>query len=147
MIDLSVNIVNPITPTYPTSFRRYTLIPDPNDPSKANLVIAPVYSFNNSNQELEDELFGQWVFVDENSYILTLFVNVGNDEFEVAKNRYDNFLEVLPDYVEALINAEKDFFKANPHLVSSHVSMRFISIHSQFNKTVYFCKVEDYLLI
>ena len=111
MIDLSVNIVNPVMPTYPISFRRYTLIPDPNDSSKAKLVIAPVYSFNNSNQELEDELFGQWVFVDENSYILTLFVSVGNDEFEVAKNRYDNFLEVLPDYVEALINAEKDFLR------------------------------------
>ena len=147
MIDLSVNIVNPITPTYPTSFRRYTLIPDPNEPSKANLIIAPEYSFNNSNQELEDELFGQWVFIDETSYILTLFVSVGNDEFEVAKDRYDNFLEVLPDYVEALINAEKDFFKANPNLVSSNVSMRFISSHSQFNKTVYFCKIEDYLVL
>ena len=147
MIDLSVNIVNPITPTYPTSFRRYTLIPDPNEPSKANLIIAPEYSFNNSNQELEDELFGQWVFVDETSYILTLFVSVGNDEFEVAKDRYDNFLEVLPDYVEALINAEKDFFKANPNLKSSNVSMRFISSHSQFNKTVYFCKIEDYLVL
>ena len=147
MIDLSVNIVSPITPTYPTSFRRYTLIPDPNEPSKANLIIAPEYSFNNSNQELEDELFGQWVFIDETSYILTLFVSVGNDEFEVAKDRYDNFLEVLPDYVEALINAEKDFFKANPNLVSSNVSMRFISSHSQFNKTVYFCKIEDYLVL
>ena len=147
MIDLSVNIVNPITPTYPTSFRRYTLIPDPNEPSKANLIIAPEYSFNNSNQELEDELFGQWVFIDETSYILTLFVSVGNDEFEVAKDRYDNFLEVLPDYVEALINAEKDFFKANPNLKSSNVSMRFISSHSQFNKTVYFCKIEDYLVL
>ena len=147
MIDLSVNIVSPITPTYPTSFRRYTLIPDSNEPSKANLIIAPEYSFNNSNQELEDELFGQWVFIDETSYILTLFVSVGNDEFEVAKDRYDNFLEVLPDYVEALINAEKDFFKANPNLKSSNVSMRFISSHSQFNKTVYFCKIEDYLVL
>ena len=147
MIDLSVNIVSPITPTYPTSFRRYTLIPDPNEPSKANLIIAPEYSFNNSNQELKDKLFGQWVFIDETSYILTLFVSVGNDEFEVAKDRYDNFLEVLPDYVEALINAEKDFFKANPNLKSSNVSMRFISSHSQFNKTVYFCKIEDYLVL
>lgn len=147
MIDLSVNIVNPIMPTYPISFRRYTLIPDPNEPSKANLTIAPEYVFNNQNQELKDELCGQWVFVDGNRHVLTLFVNVGNYEFEIAKDRYDNFLDILPDYVEALINAEKDFFKANPHLISSHVSMRFISSHSQFNKTVYFCKVDDYLVV
>lgn len=147
MIDLSVNIISPITPTYPTLFRRYTLIPDPNILSKATLIIAPEYSLHDTNPVLRDELCGQWVSVDDNRYVLTLFVNVGNDEYEVARNRYNNFLELLPDYVDSLINADKEFFEANPHLIPAHVSMRFISGHGQFNKTVYFCKVKDYLLI
>ncbi|MBC5996501.1 hypothetical protein H8923_06975 [Romboutsia hominis] len=146
MNDLSVNIINPVTATYPTLFRRYTLIPDSQNRGKGTLFIAPEYYLNDTEPVLRDELCGQWVFVDDNSYVLTLFVNVGSDEFEVAKGRYNNFLELLPDYVDSLINADKEFFDANPHLIPSHVSMRFISSHGQFNKTVYFCKVKDYLL-
>lgn len=144
MRDINLKIIEPITSSNPILFRRYTLIPDESK-NPCTLVISNKYQLNEETS-LRDELYGQWVLVIDNTFVLTLFSNVDADSYDSSKLRYDTLLKNLHVYVDTLINSDKIFFKANPNLIPSHISMRFISSFGDFNKTIYYCKVKDFLI-
>ena len=142
--NVNVKMVNPINATSPILFRRYTLTHS-DENGELFLTIAPFYDLDSIDQVKRDEVCGQWVIVNDDIYILTLFVFVGNFSYEISSKRYQIFLEELPLAVSSILNADKDFFNANSNLIDSNISMRFISSHAEFNKTVFYCRVKDFL--
>ncbi|WP_158540657.1 staygreen family protein [Romboutsia weinsteinii] len=139
---LNVNIVKPLTSTGPILFRRYTLVHSEND-NDLYLTIATQYG---SDPIKYDEVYGQWAWVDGDVHVLTLFVLIGYESYEVSKARYELLLNKLPNDVSAIINGDCKFLEANQNLMDSHVSMRFISSHDDFNKTVYYCRVKEFIV-
>ncbi|MGL5329711.1 MAG: staygreen family protein [Peptostreptococcaceae bacterium] len=144
MSDLKVKIIEPIGSTDPILFRRYTLMKNTNM-CEDILVISNEYKLNETEfiPILKDEFCGQWVIVSENKYILTCFANVCSDCYKSAQQSYSRLLEYLPYNLQSIISSDKLFIQSNPHLLASHISMRFISTYPEFNKTIYYCKVKD----
>lgn len=142
---LEVKMIKPITSISPILFRRYTLIPS--DESKdLLLIIAPEYHIELINTEYKNGVYGQWVWAIDDIYILTLFVFLGDCSYELTKTKCIKFIDELPLYVTNIVNGDKAFYDANPNLKESYISMRFISSNGEFNKTVYYCKVKNFLI-
>lgn len=142
---LNVKMYSPITATEPIRFRRYTLIPS-DESENLVLIIAPEYHSELVNTEYKNGVYGQWVWVIDDIYILNLFVFLGDCSYELTKTKCIKFIDELPLYVTNIVNGDKALYEANPSLKNASISMRFISSQGEFNKTVYYCNVENFLI-
>lgn len=143
--NLTVQKLEPITDSGPILFRRYTLTHS-DDRSNLYLTISPEYLLSIVDPVSGYEVLGQWVWAIDDTYILTLFVFIGDNSYPVSKIRYENFLDNLPRSVSSIVNGDKKFLESNQNLSNSYISMRFISPHDEFNKTIYYCRVNNFLV-
>lgn len=141
---VNVVIEPPYTATSPIRFRRYNILHLDN-PREVNLSISP-YFFNLDLYTTSTNLiYSQWYFIYGDRYQITFAVFVGDYPYDVAKYRYEKFLELLPMSISAVANGDKGLLEANPSLYEAPVYVRFISSYPQFNKIVPYKFIKDYI--
>lgn len=143
-IELKVTIVDPYTKTAPIRFRRYTIDESNVFKNRVNLIIGPEFVDLEFGTVTTDIIYGQWYWFVDNMYHLTLFAYVGDDPYEIAKDRYERFLEILPLAALAVVKGDRAFLIENEQLLDSIILVRFISTHDEFNKTVPFFRINDF---
>ncbi|MCC0629695.1 MULTISPECIES: staygreen family protein [unclassified Clostridioides] len=142
---LNVNMVYPVSATAPIRFRRYTVSYSENT-SNIYLTIATYFDTLSIGTVSIDKVYGQWAWVIDNIYDLNLFVFVGNYPYEIARNRYESFVNVLPIAITSIINGDRIFLISNFYLLNSKITVRFISSHPTLNRTVDYGSIRNFVL-
>lgn len=140
---VNVNIVEPYTSTEPVRFRRYTVIHN-EDSSVIDVVISPDFKMLEFSTVSTDIIYGQWVWFFNDIYHLNLFAFIGDYPYEIARLRYNQFLEKIPVSISAIVNGDKTFLENRPQLLKTPVFVRFISSYPRFNKLVPYNQIESY---
>jgi hypothetical protein len=141
---VNVNIVDPYTATEPIRFRRYT-VKHLEDPTIVDLSISPYFYDLDLFTTSTDLVYSQWFWFFGDIYQLTLFVFIGDYPYDVARYRYDKFLELLPMSTSAIVNGDRTFLNNRRILFDTPIFVRFISGYPEFNKTVPYGLVRDYV--
>ncbi|CCL35896.1 staygreen family protein [Clostridioides difficile] len=142
--NLNVNMVYPISSTAPIRFRRYTVSYLENM-ENIYLTIATYFDTLGLGTLNIDKVYGQWAWFTDNIYDLNLFVFVGNYPYQIAKNRYDTFVNILPVAITSIVNGDRVFLTSNPCLLNSKITVRFISSHPTLNRTVNYGNIRDFI--
>ncbi|UWD49242.1 staygreen family protein [Clostridioides difficile] len=142
--NLNVNMVYPISATAPIRFRRYTVSYLENM-ENIYLTIATYFDTLGLGTLSIDKVYGQWAWFVDNIYDLNLFVFVGNYPYQIAKNRYDTFVDILPVAITSIVNGDRIFLTSNPCLLNSKITVRFISSHPTLNRTVDYGNIRDFI--
>ncbi|CZR99045.1 MULTISPECIES: staygreen family protein [unclassified Clostridioides] len=143
--NLNVNMVYPVSATEPIRFRRYTVSYSENT-NDIYLTIATYFDTLSLGTVSIDKVYGQWAWVVGDIYDLNLFVFVGNYPYEIARNRYDAFVRVLPIAITSIINGDRLFLVSNSCLLNSKITVRFISSHPTLNRTVDYGSIRTFVL-
>lgn len=141
-IELRVKILKPYTSTEPIRFRRYSVV-NKEDENRIYLTIGQNFEGLEFSTVSTDVIYGQWYWFIDNLYHLTLFAYVGDYPYEIAKQRYEQFLEILPNSALAIVTGDKKFLIENEQLLDSVILVRFKSTHPEFNKTVPYFRISD----
>ena len=143
-VQLRVKIVKPYTTTSPIRFRRYTIV-NQEEENRIDLTIGPEFEGLEFGTVSTDIIYGQWYWFVDNLYHLTLFAYVGDYPYEIAKQRYERFIEELPLAALAVIKGDSEFLIENEQLLDSVILVRFKSTYPEFNKTVPFFRISDFM--
>lgn len=141
---VNVEIVKPYTETNPVRFRRYTVLHLDN-PTIVDLSISPYFYDLDLFTISTNLIYGQWYWFTQNIYQLTLFVFIGDYPYDVARYRYEKFLELIPMSISAIVNGDIAFLENRPLLLQTPVFVRFISGYPEFNKTLPYKRIKDYI--
>lgn len=141
---VNVSIEKPYTATEPVRFRRYT-ITHLEDPAIVDLSISPYFYNLDLFTTSTDLVYAQWYWFFGDIYQLTFFVFIGNYPYDVAKYRYEKYLELLPLSISAVVNGDRAFLNNRKILFATPIFVRFISSYPAFNKTVPYKFVKDYI--
>ncbi|NMS90704.1 hypothetical protein HGQ85_12245 [Clostridioides difficile] len=143
--NLNVNMVYPVSATEPIRFRRYT-VSYSEDMSNIYLTIATYFDTLSLGTVSIDKVYGQWAWVVGDIYDLNLFVFVGNYPYEIARNRYDAFVNILPIAITSIVNGDRLFLVSNSCLLNSKITVRFISSHPTLNRTIDYGSIRNFVL-
>lgn len=130
---LKTTFIYPTTPSKPIIGRKYTLT-HCDITGIMFLDIGTEYNYSAINEELRDELFGRWVFYDDdNSYKLFFYAFVGGDNFSTALKRYNIFKSHMNMAIQAIIYGDRYLFKEYPQLINTPIYVKFDSDFPLFN--------------
>lgn len=130
---LQTTFIYPATPSKPVIGRKYTLTHS-DTTGIMFLDIGTEYNYSAINEELRDELFGRWVFYDDdNSYKLFFYAFVGGDNFSTALKRYNIFKSHMNMAIQAIIYGDRYLFKEYPQLINTPIYVKFDSDFPLFN--------------
>lgn len=130
---LQTTFIYPATPSKPVIGRKYTLTHS-DTTGIVFLDIGTEYNYSAINEELRDELFGRWVFYDDdNSYKLFFYAFVGGDNFSTALKRYNIFKSHMNMAIQAIIYGDRYLFKEYPQLINTPIYVKFDSDFPLFN--------------
>lgn len=143
---LQTTFIYPATPSKPVIGRKYTLTHS-DTTGIMFLDIGTEYNYSAINEELRDELFGRWVFYDDdNSYKLFFYAFVGGDNFSTALKRYNIFKSHMNMAIQAIIYGDRYLFKEYPQLINTPIYVKFDSDFPQFNNYESYNYVRDYMV-
>lgn len=130
---LQTTFIYPATPSKPVIGKKYTLTHS-DTTGIMFLDIGTEYNYSAINEELRDELFGRWVFYDDdNSYKLFFYAFVGGDNFSTALKRYNIFKSHMNMAIQAIIYGDRYLFKEYPQLINTPIYVKFDSDFPLFN--------------
>ena len=143
---LQTTFIYPATPSKPVIGRKYTLTHS-DTTGIMFLDIGTEYNYSAINEELRDELFGRWVFYDDdNSYKLFFYAFVGGDDFSSSSKRYNFFKSHMNLAIQSIIYGDRYLFKEYPQLIDTPIYVKFDSDFPLFNNYESYNYVRDYML-
>lgn len=126
------------------SNRKYTLSND-NKTGILNLDIGNVYNYSKVNFDLRDEVLGEWILIDKNTYNLFIYIFLkGYYPYEV-KYMYHKFKELLPIAIYHIINEDLNFINQNKSLYNSSIIVNFYSSYFMFNSRGNYGHLNQYI--
>lgn len=127
------------------SNRKYTLTNN-NKTGILNLDIGNVYNYSKVNFNLRDEILGEWILIDKNTYNLFIYIFLkGYYPYEV-KYMYDKFKECLPLAIHHIINSDLNFINQNKYLYNSSIIVNFHSSYFMFNSRENYGRINQYII-
>ena len=134
-----------VTPTEPIIGRKYTLTHS-DVTVDLFLTVGLVYAEDKINLLKRDEVLGDW-FIINNHYTLYLFCHVGDNPVkEKVMMRYAIFTKELGLAIESIRYGDRALIKAHPYLDQAQIWVNFYSVYPEYNRMVYWGKLEDYKL-
>ncbi|MEN2256699.1 staygreen family protein [Paraclostridium benzoelyticum] len=149
MVDFNsakVNVIirEPYTSTEPVRFRKYT-VEHNDDSSIIDLIIGPEFEDLELSTISTDIIYGQWFWFVQDIYQLNLFAFVGEYPYDMAKERYEQFLAKMPITISSIVNGDIEFLNSRPILKNTPIFVRFISTQPDFNKIVSYGVIRQYI--
>ena len=141
---LEVSFIDPVTLYNPINGRKYTLTHS-DDTGVLFLTIGLEYDYDAINQDLRDEVLGNWKVYD-NSYILFFYVHVGDYEYDKALFRYNTFKSHLNDALKAIFYGDRELLNRYPNLSDTMVFIKFDSSIPIFDNYEFYGYVKDYII-
>jgi len=141
---LKTTFIEPITQYGPIEYRKYTLTHS-DDTGMLFLTIGNEYNYAEINQDLRDEVLGVWK-VYYNSYILFLYIYVGDYDYEKALYRYNTFKSHMNDAIKAIIYGDRELLNQYPNLINTPIYVKFDSSIPMFNNYEFYGYVKDYIV-
>ena len=141
---LKTTFIEPITQYGPIEYRKYTLTHS-DDTGMLFLTIGNEYNYAEINQDLRDEVLGVWK-VYYNSYILFLYIYVGDYDYEKALYRYNTFKSHMNDAIKAIIYGDRELLNQYPNLINTPIYVKFDSSIPMFDNYEFYGYVKDYIV-
>lgn len=130
---LSVEFRKGVTATEPIIPRRYTLTHS-DITAELFLTIGLTYAYDKVDNNMRDEVLGQWIKKEEN-YLYYVYLHVdGKLGPKAAAIRNVIFRRELPLALKAIRFGDRKFFSAHPELNSVPIVVFFMSKYPRFNK-------------
>ena len=144
---LETTFIEPMTPYGPLENRKYTLTHS-DETGMMFLDIADVYVYEAIDQELRDELLGEWSIVDKNKETYKIVFNafVGNGDYFTAYMRYNAFKYHMDIALKSIVYGDRDLFKTYPALYDTPIYVKFNSSFPMFNTTEFYGYARSYII-
>ena len=141
---LKVNFLPPTTPIYPIEGRKYTFTHS-DTTGMLFLDIGNTYNYDVINIQLRDEVLGEWIIYNKNSYTLCLYIYLKGIYHNEIQKKYQIFKSHLELAITSILYGDIELLKEYPYLMDAPIHVKFSSNHFMFNSSEYYETPSYYL--
>ncbi|SHG61945.1 staygreen family protein [Ornithinibacillus halophilus] len=143
---LTVNLLSPAANIQPVIGRKYTLTHS-DDTGELFLDIGYAYNLQAINQQMRDEVLGEWMYDRQSNVVLVGNAYVDNGEYgeEEAKMRFEIFQKEMPTAIKGMIYGDRVFFSTYPHFLNAPIYINYHSTYPQFKRVFFYGTPGHYL--